>query len=278
MVGRKPWIVLALVVAVASSVFGTIVPAGATARPAASPVVALLKRAALATAAMKSAHTQGSAQLAVSVANKGIKFSVAYGATFRGDFSDRGGQARAHLRGQVRYGGRGLYFKLVDSGRRLAGKVGKQKWQCTTVPVSQPKPSTVNPAEIRAVRRFLKMLEEKVRLANLGGTVVRGTPVWDVQASLVTRLDLSSLVASVQGVPKQAKLPKPWVHLKVNLWISQADYAVRRFVIAGRVRIRTETFSIRLNDWLSHYGEHVPIKLPPACTVASPSNPYPGGH
>lgn len=256
----------------ASTVFGAITPAMAQTGSGRASIVAILRRAAVVTASEKSFHTQGSGALVLMEATQGYSVSIKIGATFRGDASDRG-KLSAHLRGQVRIAGHGEYFKLVDSGKRAAGKYGKHPWQCATIPTPTPAPTPLNAPNLGVIGKYLRGLARKVRLVNLGAGVDHGVAVWRIQGTVVTRLNLAPLETAVRAshkitVAQVAKLPRPWVHAKVNVWISQAKYTVQRITIHFKLRTGHKTsvaYIGNLNDHMSRYGEHVTAALPPSC-------------
>jgi len=215
--------------------------------------------------AMRSAHAAGTVVFNLVAKNDGVALAITESAHFRGDVSDRG-RPSFHLRGQLRAGNQGKYYKLVGVSGTLAGKLGKSKWQCTNVRVAQSSGS-INPAELQSLLAFVRRLRKEIHFANLGASTDGGVPVWDVEARLATRLNLSSLYA-ISGQPEPANLPKPWVHLKVNFWIGQANQMLRRLALRLRLRVKHEVVLISLTMRLSRYGERVPISLPPACSKA----------
>ena len=252
---------------VASSILVAAMPAFAGGGPLTPNVRALLHRSVVATAAMKSAHIHGSISGSETANTHGTSLTIGVSATFRGDVSNWG-KAAAHLQGQFRVPSQAKYFKLVFVGKSAAAKVGKSKWQCTTEKAVVP-PTATSLKELRLIRTWLRHLKSSVRYADLGSVINDGQPAWHVRATLLERVDLASLATSVSPSASSLHLPKPWVHVKANFWISQNTYALQTMTLAARVRVKGATLHLHMELHLSRFGEHVPITLPAACSSGS---------
>lgn len=218
----------------------------------------MLHHSLLASLAMKSVHMIGTVSYIASLNLHGATLSIAGSAHFRGDFSDRS-RAAFHLRGQERIGPQAKYFKLAEVGRKLADRLGKQKWQCSKVPTTS---MPTNLAELLKLHNLFRKIERKARIVNLGPGSYRGTPVWDIQATVLARIPTSIFGA---GQPNPASPKYFRIALRSNFWINQRNYTLRRLALIGALKSGGTKLKMTLTDRLSHYSEHVPIVLPPAC-------------
>lgn len=269
---RSP-LTLATVVVLSSVLASSTVALAGGGGPATSTVRQMIKRSIVASAAMKSVHIQGSAMADESVTSKGFSLSIGASATFHGDVSGRGKPA-ARIHGQVRILNQAKYFKLVAADNSVAAKIGKTKWQCSQLPASGSRP-VVNGKGLLLIREWIRHLESPIHYATVGSTEYAGVPVWHVRAALVERVDLTPLlgIATISSsgsggsikVPSSQRIPKPWVHLKVNLWISRLNYTLQRATVGVKVREKQSSILLGLKLNLSRYGQHVPINLPTAC-------------
>lgn len=243
----------------------------------------VLRLAVLSTLEQRSAHVRGAVSLAESTGKGVSTFSVSLGATFHGDIRVRNTPA-LQLKGQFRAITQARNFKIKYANRVAAAKIGKQPWQC--LPVSVPTPGSVTPGAamgLLKLHRWLRHLAQQVRLVNLGSGVFNGVPVWDIQARLHTRLNLSTLLAATPasvavgfaGVAQRHELrrlitlPHPWLNVKANLWVSQLNYSLQRVAVSARLRLKQATVGLKFWIDVTRYGEMVPIKAPPACSAAN---------
>jgi len=241
--------------------------------------VQLLRHAAIASALQRSAHLHGTVALSDISNVKGITFKVGGGAYFSGNVSDRG-KPQLQLRGGYQFLNQAKSFKVKVVGTKTASKLGKGVWQCGSSSTAGGLSTTPIPITgLGKLRHWLLALARRVMIANLGPSTLGGIPVWEVQAKLHTRFDLTSLVAGTrQAIARTARVGsiqrdlqrlisarKSWATVTVNVWISQLRYTVLRVAARFLLREHTQTLGLSAQVNISRYGEPVKVVLPAKC-------------
>jgi hypothetical protein len=263
---------VAAVMAASIAMGAGIARAGGGARPS---VRTLIRTSLIRSAAMRSVHTQGSVVARLSTKQHGTILTIPIKAWFKGDLSARR-KVAYRARALLQAGGQTEKFKVVGSGAKVAERTGSGKWVCTAAS-PQLMPAPVNPRQIKALRRLMRRLARSTRFASLQPSVYHGVPVWHVEATLRTRLNLNTLGISNLGttsglapatrreVASLNKIPRLWIRMKADFWISEINYTLQRIKLHLKLRAKPITAVVTLNDRLWRYGEKVKVVIPKSC-------------
>lgn len=128
--------------------------------------------------------------------------------------------------------------EIVVVKKKLAVKVGKKAWSCTSVPsaaqTAQALGQVIGTPTLKSVE-------------TLGAETINSIPVWHVRA-------IATLSVSGSSAP-----------LTADYFISQADLTMVRVTVSGSVTVSGVTASVTSVQDYTKYGEKVKVTLPAAC-------------